>query len=298
MITKLLDIPSPPSHSPDDVMKCKQAGDFRPLLFDWYKYVGLLCNAAASIRRESRGIRKLPSVHYSVLIGLLNRCSRLMFGNVALSHEGFFGETTSILDRCIFESAVKMVWLCQKRDEDSFTRYLSDGLKTELELRDRIHTDVAKRGGRTLVIEERMLRSIENYFASSGLKEDQIRSAKKLPTMPDMIKALKLDRIVYTVAQGIGSHHVHGTWPSLRFHYLREADGVLGPRDHDCQTHVSQYVFVPLVILDSIDAFMTFVCLDEVILQSFLDFVHGIRSRIRQLNVEAVGNGMEFTDEM
>ena len=143
-----------------------------------------------------------------------------------------------------------------------------------------------------------MLRSIENYIASSGLKEEQIRSAKKLPDMGAMIETLKLDKIVYIVAQSIGSHHVHGTWPSLRFNYLEEVDGVLGPRDHDCQTHVSQYVFVPLAILDSLDSFMTFVCLDEDVLQSFLDFVHGIRSRIRQLNDAAVGNGMELTDEI
>ena len=87
---------------------------------------------------------------YYVLIGLLNRCARLMLSNVALSHERKFGETTAIVDRCIFESAVKIIWLCHAASDEEFTRYLADGLKTEVEFKARIEADIAANGGATL----------------------------------------------------------------------------------------------------------------------------------------------------
>src|SRR6266480_119580 len=67
---------------------------------------------AAHIQRSTLAFRHIPSQHYHVLVGLLNRCARLMLSNIALSHEGKFGETTAIIDRCIFETAVKLTWLC------------------------------------------------------------------------------------------------------------------------------------------------------------------------------------------
>lgn len=54
----------------------------------------------------------------------------------------------------------------------------------------------------------------------------------------------------------MGSHHVHGTRPSLRLHYLKEVDGALKPRDHDVSTHVNQLVFTPLFVLEAVISFM------------------------------------------
>jgi hypothetical protein len=71
-----------------------------------------------------------------------------MLSNVALSHEGKFGETTAIIDRCIFESAVKIIWLCQSASDEEFTRYLADGLKTELEFKKRIKRNIVANGGK------------------------------------------------------------------------------------------------------------------------------------------------------
>ena len=201
--------PKPPDIKEADLEKCRAEGDYCPVMFEWYKYVGLICNLFASIQRTSPAIRELIPIHYHILVGLLNRCTRLMLSNVVLSHEGRFGETTIILDRCICESAIKILWLCQSDNLEDFTRYLADGLKADLELKAKILSNVKSRDGKLLVIEERMLASIENYIKSSGLSEEKINSTKKLPDMASMIDSLGADRLLYIVSQKMDSHHIH-----------------------------------------------------------------------------------------
>src|SRR5690606_19684745 len=100
------------------------------------------------------------------------------------------------------------------------------------------------------------------HIQSSEMDAGAISASPKLPDLASMINAIRGHKLLYIVGQKIGSHHVHGTWPSLRLHYLEETDGVLGPRDHDCPTHVNQYVFVPLIVLDTLRSFVTFVFTD------------------------------------
>jgi hypothetical protein len=287
-------LPGPPTFTNDDWQKCRDSGDYCPMLFEWYKFVLALTNFFASIRPDSPAIRPINRIHYAVLIGLLNRCSRLMLANVALSHEGLFGETTSILDRCIFESCVKVCWLCQGASTDGFARFLADGLKTELELRDKIERNVISRGGQALQIERRMLASIHRYVESSGMGVADIAAAKKLPDMAAMIDSLGHDRLTYVVGQRIGSHHVHGTWPSLRMHYLMDNDdGMLRPRDHDCNTHVNQYVFVPLFVLDAMEEFIRFIFSSEEDVTPMIGLLGSVKQEIEKINAEVVGADFE-----
>ena len=37
-------LPKPPAFPAELVEECRQSKDFRPILFEWYKYVGKLCN--------------------------------------------------------------------------------------------------------------------------------------------------------------------------------------------------------------------------------------------------------------
>jgi len=261
-------IPDPPVITEEDLNKCRKSGDFCPILFEWYKYVGLLCNFYSCIRQDSPAIRSIPPIQYYILVGLLNRCSRLMLSNVALSHEGLFGETTNIIDRCITESATKIAWLCHHEKDDYFNRFLSEGLKTELEFKKVIEKAIDDRGT-PIKIEERMLKSIQNHINSSGLSESEIDTAKKLPDMAAMIDSLGYDRLMYIVIQRMGSHHIHGTWPSLRLHYLEEENGILHPRDHDCETHVNQFVFIPILVLTAMKSFIDFICEDETDREAF-----------------------------
>jgi hypothetical protein len=82
------------------------------------------------------------------------------------------------------------------------------------------------------------------------LTEAEISSAKKFRDVAAVIEGLGYDRLFYVVGQRIGSHHVHGTWSSLLFHYLEEQEGEelfsFVPRGHDCSTHINQFMFGPL----------------------------------------------------
>jgi hypothetical protein len=274
--------------------QCRKSGDFRPVLFEWYKFVGILSNFLARIRGDSPGVRQIPAVHYAVLIGLLNRSARLMVANVALSHEGAFGETTAIVDRCIFESCVKLSWLCSGALADGFERFLAEGLKTELELEKEIKANIETRSGVVLGIERRMLGSIGRHIAAAGLTSEAIAASKKLPDMAAMIAALGHDRLMYVIGQRIGSHHVHGTWPSLRVHYL-EADesGRLRPRDHDCSTHVNQFMFVPLAVLRAMHSFVAFAFTDADFSAAFSSLLQSTEEEIMRISNEIVGTDFE-----
>jgi hypothetical protein len=112
-------LPDLPVFTDEQIRQCRETGDFRPVLFEWYKFVGSLAILLAHIQRQSLAFRPIPAGHYHVLIGLLHRCARLILSNVVLSHQGRFGETTAIIDRCIFESAVKLLWLLHQRTTSS-----------------------------------------------------------------------------------------------------------------------------------------------------------------------------------
>jgi len=218
-------LPDPPSFSEAIVAECRRRRDWMPMLFEWYKFVALVTNFFARLHGEQPMIRALPRVHYAVLAGLLSRVSRLMASNVVLSHKGFHGETTLILDRCIFESCVNIAWLCSGHLPDAFERYLAEGLQTEVEFDGEIRARIKDRGGGVLQIEERMLASIGRTLASANMTKEVVLGTKKMPDMAARISALGHERLLYVVGQRIGSHHVHGTWVSLRAHYLEEADG-------------------------------------------------------------------------
>lgn len=290
--------PPPPDISEEQLKRCRDTGDYCPVIFEWYKFVGELCVTFTCIHPTSPAFSPITPLHHGVLIGLLNRCSRLMLANVALSHAGVYGETTSILDRCIFESCIKTVWLCEESTKDKFDQFLADGLKTDLELEKKIHASVALRNNKTLVIEERMLASINQHVDSSGLSKEQIGLIKRLPPM-DQMMGVKSNDLEYIVGQKIGSHHVHGTWPSLLLHYIRLAeDGFFIPRDHDSETHVNQYIITMLFILMALESFSGFVLSESEDKQNCLAYIKATRVEILKLNKEIVGNDFELLSDI
>jgi hypothetical protein len=196
--------PLPPSFTGAEFEACRKSGDYCPILFEWYKYTGLIANTVASINRRSPAAKPVHNSHYGALIGLLNRCSRLRLDNVALSHEGLYEVTKALIHRCIFESCVKVQWLCLQASDESFGRYIADGLKAELALKGEIESRIASRAGAILPIEQRMLDSITRCSSTSEPTEGQISGAKKLPDLATMLGAFGRDKLAYVVGQKIG----------------------------------------------------------------------------------------------
>jgi hypothetical protein len=267
----------PPTFSGELIEQCTRSRDFRPILFEWYKFVGTFCNTVACIALDSPALRRIPSVHYAVLTGLLNRCSRLMLSNVRLSSTGKYGETTRLLDRSVSETAVKVQWLCHKDDRDSFVRYLADGLKKDLILKKQIEENIKNRSGDILVIEQRMLGSIEECMDLSGLSEQEIDDAKRLPDFARMCQDLNLGDLFYTAIQRMGSHAVHGTWSDLVFNYLRyENDQGFYPRDHEIETQDVQFLVVIRLVLESMKHFLNYILADVSEVSEFISTIKTI----------------------
>lgn len=294
-----MQVPDPPEITDEEIEKCRESGDFMPVLFEWYKFVGHLCTFVALIKSESPAVRYVPPIQYAVLTGLLNRCARLMLSNIALSHNGRFGETTALLDRCIFESSLKVQWLCHKSTEDAFNRFLADGLKTEVELASEIRRNIAAReNSHALVIEERMLKSIERHIGLAGLNENEITETKKLPNIAAMISDLGNQRLMYVVGQRLGSHHIHGTWPSLLMHYLEEENGSLLLRDHNCETHPNQFVMIPLLVLSAMASYIRFVFATDEDIEPMIGLFDSVEDEILKINSEMAEGDFDVASEI
>ena len=273
-------LPIFPTFSNELVEQCKQSQDFRPILFEWYKFVGIFCSTISCISSDSLAVQKIPPAHYGVLIGLLNRCSRLMLANIRLSSTRKYGETTRLIDRSISESAIKIQWFCKRNDTDSFIRYLADGLKKDLILKEQITENVQNRDNKILVIEQRMLDSIQNCINLSDLSEQDINDAKKLPDFASMCNTLEFGNILYTVIQRMGSHAVHGTWSELIFNYLEHEGNRFHPRDHDVDTEDAQYIVVIQLVLDAIESFLGYVIVDLSEISDIIETINQVHEKI------------------
>lgn len=288
-------LPTPPTFSNDELQRCRDTGDYSPILFEWYKFVGSLAVVVTNIQRESPAFRFIPVRTYHVLIGLLNRCSRLMLSNVALSHEGTFGETTAIIDRCIFESALKIMWLCKDPSDERVVRYIADGLRTEIEFKTEIEKQIAERDGNPHAIETRMLGSIERTLAAARLTSDEVMSAKKLPDIAALMTDVGFDRLAYVIRQRIGSHHVHGTWPSLLTHYLEEVEEEaysFRPRDHDCPTHINQYMSTSITVLHALSTYIEYALREGREVDEFVGLFESVEKEIMRIYTEAIGGDL------
>jgi hypothetical protein len=285
--------PDPPEFSDEDIKYCKESGDYKLMMFEWYKFVTSLGTTVVYLLPSSPAFREIPEQHYHVLVGLLNRCVRLMVSNVALSHERKFGEATAIIDRCIFESAIKLIWLCEKRSQGEFSRYLAEGLRAEIEFKKYITDNIIANSGDILPIEARMLRSIDRHIETSGLSTEEISASKRSRNLADIIDNLGYGRRLYIAGQRMGSHHVHGTWPSLFLHYLQERKepGIfaLEPHSEDIDTHINQFMFVPSIVLQAMSSYIRYV-VEEAQAEAMLDIFEATGQQIMGVYEEAGHN--------
>jgi hypothetical protein len=292
-----VNIPDPPKFTDKDIEDCRNNNDFCPIIFEWYKYIGIVTNIFACISIESPAFKNIKPLHYSILIGLLNRCSRLILSNISLSHTGYYGDTVSILNRCIYESAIKLMWLCYSKDEDKFNIFISDGLRTEIELKNKINDNISKRSNDIKIIEKRMLDSIEKTIKISGLTESQARSTKKLPDLATMIDMIYGDRLLYITGQKIGSHFIHGTFVNLLQYYLVEENGIYVPRDHNCKIKPEHFIFTSRFVLEAIIAFCNYICEDLTEAETMCMLPNGILDEILIIYKEVVRDDFNIINE-
>jgi len=82
-------------------------------------------------------------------------------------------------------------------------------------------------------------------------------------------------------------------------HYLeKDNSGVLGPRDHDCPTHVNQYVYIPIVVLDAMSAFVEHVFPEGEERDGMLRLFEGTEDEIFKINQEVIGDDFSVQEEL
>ena len=168
----------------------------------------------------------------AICAGLLVRIVKFMTAIVQLiatprpRHAGRRDVVLALI-RPVMESSVNCVLLCRARDSERFDRFVAAGLGAERELHDQIQANVQARGGDTLPIESRMLKSIQRIIRASGLKIEDIKPGHTEwgGTFRDRVKEWRGDDKGYVALFRIPSHAVHGTWADLLFHHLEVVEG-------------------------------------------------------------------------
>lgn len=189
-----------------------------------------------------------------------------------LSNNGIYGETTIIIDRCILESCVNLIWLLKEDTPNRIKLFMAQGLKTELQLKEDIETNIKSNDGSILPIEKRMLISIENYITTSELTELEITS-KKMPDFKSRVNSIGGSPLDYTVLMKIGSHGIHGTWPNLLKYFINVDGNHIEPRDLGDETHLNQYMIVCLYMLNACKAYINYIIEDVDLKKSLSDIV-------------------------
>lgn len=256
-------LPEPPKFSPEDFERARRDRDPRPLLFEWYKWTGLVANRVASISPDSPSYRNLPAIEIAVLRGLLNRCARLMVAILQLAARRKHAEAIRVLSRCISESAVVARWLCTSGSGQPFGSYLAKGLDAELRLKSDIERNIAERDDTVLKVEKRMLAAIAQLCALAGMSEDNVRAAKSLPNFASLLRDVGHPDLSYTVLQRQGSHAVHGTWPDLIFHYLDVEGGKFNITDNNVEPEGGDFLAVPILVLEAVAEIAAFTLSDQ-----------------------------------
>lgn len=229
------ELPKLPQFDCKLINECKGRNDPRPLLFEWFKTVTMLTIAVGSIDPISTGYRQHDRVHVAVVRGLACRCGRLMHSIAKLSCDGYGGESSGILARCIAESALVLEWLTgPESPSDAFQRYLADGLRTDIELECKIRTSIRERGGSVLAIEKRMLASIKRSRKDAEMSIADVKAAKRLPDVKSMMLKSEYSEGHYFGIQRMMSQFIHGTWTDLRSHYIiKTKNGDFSMKDID-----------------------------------------------------------------
>lgn len=266
-------LPLPPSKISQLFEESKKTNEYDKLFYEWYRSVGMLVQFICSLDPTSPTFKEYEKFESAVFIGLLNRCLRLMLSNMKLSENGKFGETTIIIDRCILESCVKLIWLCKADTKNRIKQFITQGLKTELQLKKDIESNIKKNNGKIAPIEQRMLTSIENYIKRSELTEDEINSVKKMPDFYSILDDIGGSQLDYTVLMKLGSHGVHGTWPNLLKFFINLDTNEVVPRAFEALTHLNQYVIVCLHILIACKAYLQYVIEDGELKKALCDTI-------------------------
>jgi hypothetical protein len=142
-------------------------------------------------------------------------------------------ETSFIFARLAFETIVAIRYLLQEYDPALIDRYVKHSLDHERRLLDTINEKIDARNGVIRPIEDRMQRSIDRMFKSSGTALEELPAQRERnwggTNLYEKAEAVGLAKAYLGMFAG-PSQSVHGAWGDLYAHHLdTEGDGRFTP---------------------------------------------------------------------
>jgi hypothetical protein len=204
---------------------CNTADDFTNLSFELYKEVGIVVAITASCYVGMPGNPRVLPRNQAICAGLLVRIAKFMSAIVVLTATQESREVAMALMRCIMDTAVTIRFLILRNDSAMYDEFVRRGLSPEAELFDLVQRNIAVRGGDTLPIEKRLLKTIDGLLEASRLTITDIPRQHRDwgGGLRNRLLALGIED-TYVGSQRMPSHAIHGTWVDLLIHHLEQTE--------------------------------------------------------------------------
>jgi len=151
------------------ITTCNTADDFTSLSFELYKEVGIVATVSASCYIGMPDDPHVMPRNQAICAGLLIRIAKFMSAIVVLTATQESREVAMALMRCIMDTAVTIWFLILRNDNAIYDEFVRRGISPEGELFDLVQRNIAARGGETLPVERRLLKTINGLVEASGL---------------------------------------------------------------------------------------------------------------------------------
>jgi hypothetical protein len=192
-------------------------------------------------------------------------------------------ETSFIFLRLSFETIVSIRYLLQEYEPNLIDRYVKHSLDHERKLYRKIMDNIANRSGLVLPIEDRMIKSIEKEFRSSGVNIDDMPVRKELnwggKNIYEKAEAVGLGEAYLAMFAG-SSQNVHGAWGDLYGNHLTNDDeGNFTPNIDWGHCRPQLLYSLSLISLETAEQFALFMGGQEVA-DHFIPRLDDLRDRI------------------
>jgi len=241
------------------IYNCKTLHESGGIAFELYKEACRVVAFAAHLLDETAAAQGGLTRNQAICAGLMVKVSKFMVAVIQLSTSDARGEIVLALNRIILESAINLEFLVRSRDDKYFDQFVDFSLGPERETYDQIQANIAARNGEIWPIEERLLNSIDNICAASGIKIEEVQRRNRdwAENVRERLRVLGKESLYATVYR-MPSHAVHGTWSDLFTGHLNYDKKKKVFRPETKWTRVGSRLLAPIavLVLEAVDPYL------------------------------------------
>jgi len=138
-------------------------------------------------------------------------------------------EVSLIIGRSACDTAIDIKYLCQKKDDVEFGKFIKSSLGTSKNIYDEIEKDRSEERGDPR-IQDRIQSSIKEDFATAGFSLDEVKPSDTwgFGKTKDRAKACGMERDYLFIYSNL-SRFTHGAWSELIKFHIEESDDLWYP---------------------------------------------------------------------